>query len=299
MARKIAPLTGRKKGAKMDDKPAKQGSGGRPRKEVPFVGAETAGLKIQNVPLGRIDLDDRMFRFRVALRAGPLAESIAKEGQQFPVVLRKREDGKLQVISGFRRITAIQKLGWDRVKAVVRKDLDDDGTAARVSILENEARQTYNDLDRAYAVLAYRNMGRSHAEIEEIFRVGERQRQRLQELTSLPDVLHKAVGEGQVSATNALRLMQFARKYPDTDVKAWVDWMIHHEATLAELNSALKKAGADREVEKPLELFVYTRKAKRKAMRIRPISIGYGLAPEQKQKLLKDLDEVRKFLERL
>lgn len=152
---------------------------------IPFVGVHTG--KVEAVSLDAIDLGDETFKFRVSLRVASLAKSIKAEGQQIPVLLRRLEgSGQLQVISGFRRITAIKSLRWPTVNAIVRSDLDDDATACRVSILENEHRQTYNDVDRAHAILAYRKMGTSADEIEELFRVGARQRQRLEKLTTFP-----------------------------------------------------------------------------------------------------------------
>lgn len=266
---------------------------------LPFVGPNLTGQKIRNVPLKRIDLNDTMFRFRVTLAVKDLVKSIGKDGQQLPVLLRRKDDGRYQVISGFRRIAAIRQLRWTKVQAIVRDDLADNTEAARVSIIENEARQTYNNLDRAYAILAYRELGRSFAEIERLFNIGTRQRQRLQELTTMPEVLQSAVENGTVSATHAVRLMQYVRGNPQTDVKKWVDWIIEHKATLAELITAINKAIAMRKGLQPIEVFSVRQKAGRKVLQLHPVTIDSKLSSEERSLLVKELKSVLHFLEGL
>ena len=66
---------------------------------------------LHDVPLSRIDLHDRRFRVRLSLDIGQLQQCLNAEGQLVPVVLRAQ--GKCyQVVSGFRRLAAIQALGW-------------------------------------------------------------------------------------------------------------------------------------------------------------------------------------------
>jgi len=292
--RRIAPRASKPKEAAPEKK------AGRPKKEIPFVEVETVGIKVEKIPLDQIDLDDKQFRFRVNLRVGKLAESIRENGQQLPVFLRRRQsDGKLQIVSGFRRITAIDKLGWGTVNAIVRTDLDEDVDAAMVSILENEARQTYNDLDRAYAIIAYREMGKKTTEIQEIFKLGKRQVLRLQKLTTFPSRLQDAVAEGRVTSTNAVRLMQHASVYEDTDVNKWIDWLIEDQPTTAKLNAALRDEVAEKRESAPIEFFVRKQKGEMESLRIRPISIDKTLSEDQRKALLSDLQAVMEFVEGL
>ena len=275
---------------------------GRPKKEIEYKDTHIDGLKIVNIPVSKIDLKDDQFKFRVNLRLGSLVESIKGEGQHFPVVLRRREDGILQVISGFRRLEAISKLGWVKVKAVIREDLDADADACKVSIIENELRQTYTDLDRAYAILAYRGMGTSDAEIEDIFMVGQRQRQRLEQLTEFPEILQKAVGEEKVTVTNAVRLMQHAGKfedYPEMKLNTWIERIVDENMTTKDLNSALQAELAGEKKGKPIEFFVEGQKNGEKSLRIRPIAIDRSLNEEQKESLIGDLEAVLEFVKKL
>ena len=181
------------------------------------------------VPFSEIDLEDETFRYRVNLRVGNLAKSIKRDGQQIPVVLRKRPRRRHQIVSGFRRIAALSGLGSHTVLAHIRRDLETDEKACRASIIENEHRKTFSDLDRARAALAYRQHGKTNRQIEELLGVGKRQRQRLQGLLSFPPPLREAMESQTLSTTLAVRLMQFIRKLPEQDQNAaaiqWIDWI--------------------------------------------------------------------------
>lgn len=257
-------------------------------------------------------MGDESFRFRANLRVGDLMESIQREGQQIPIFLRK-VDGRdtYQLISGFRRVTALLKLGVTHVKAIVRTDLDNDDKAFRVSILENEERKTYNDLDRANAIYQYKTrLAKTNAEIENIFRIGARQRQRLESITTFPDALKTAITDDRVSSTLAVRLMQHARQHVQKTgatwttetvawVKRWIAWITDNSATLEKLNSALREEVSEKREENPIEFCVPQTRDGKKSLRIRPISIDASLTAAQRKKLVEDLKTTIKFVEGL
>ncbi len=110
------------------------------------------------LPMDAIDLDDEMFCFRMDLFVEKLAVDIAENGQDFPVVVRPKGE-RHQLICGFRRVTALKKLGRDRVRAVVRTLSEQE--AWRLAWAENEARASYSPVDRAHAVAKAQLAGRS------------------------------------------------------------------------------------------------------------------------------------------
>ena len=290
--------SGKKKTGKKVD-PKKRGPKPKP---VEYIDSAIDGLTIREMPLSKIDMENEQFRFRVNLRTNDLEESLSGDGQQFPVVLRREDSGKYQIISGFRRIHALRRLGWEKVKAVVRKDLGDDSEACRISILENELRQTYNDLDRAYAILAYRRMGKSDAEIQDIFRVGARQRQRLEGLVTFPKALQEAVADGGVSSTHAVKLMQHARKYEDypaAKINKWTKWITENKAGFRQLAGALADEFADEKESQPVEVYVVRTRKGEKSVRLRPISIHQGIDADRKKQILGDLREMISLVEEL
>ena len=266
---------------------------------APYVAAKVEGIRIRSISLRRIDLNDKTFQFRIALQVDDLVESLARDGQQFPVVLRSKESGKYQIISGFRRLAAIRQLRWNRIQAIIRNDLDD-LAATRLSVVENEARQTYNDLDRAHAMLACRRMGQSNKEIEKLFHVGPRQRQRLEALTTFPEILKAAVAAGQVTSTNAVRLMQHVKKYPDTDLQEWINWMMAYEPSYIELCNALKKDAAQNQGQADtLEVFQRGTRNGRACVRLRALIIDNSLTYKQRDAIIKELQTVIKYVQEL
>ena len=127
MARRAA--TNSKQSA-MNAEPLVQKKRGRSAKAkvVPeYIDGLLAGRPVEHIPLDRINLADTTYRFRVGLRVKDLVDSIKQNGQQMPVVLRRRDgEQKLQVISGFRRLTALSQIGWTKATAVVLDDMDDE-----------------------------------------------------------------------------------------------------------------------------------------------------------------------------
>ena len=97
-----------------------------------------AKSKVEYIPLDKIEIEiDDTFMFRANIRVADLKASIQQEGQQLPIVVRKvpkGRSGRYQVVSGFRRLKAIEELGGTTIAAIIRADLDDDEAAFRASI---------------------------------------------------------------------------------------------------------------------------------------------------------------------
>jgi ParB-like chromosome segregation protein Spo0J len=81
------------------------------------------------LPLSQID-DDRAFRLRPEGDVGGLAQSLARVGQLLPVEVRLRGPGRWQLISGFRRVAALQLLKRDVVLARLHDSLSDEEALA-------------------------------------------------------------------------------------------------------------------------------------------------------------------------
>lgn len=181
--------------------------------------------KVVHVSLSEIDLADKTFMFRVNLRTVDLEKSLDADGQQIPVVLRARRQGqrKYQLISGFRRCTAAAKLGWKTVAAIIRDDLTDED-AFRASVLENTARKTYSDLDRAYVLHAHRSAGYRQVDVAKMMGLSERQERNLEGLLKLPEEVQAAIDDpNQVfKATHALVLR---RASGGAENFGWAEWI--------------------------------------------------------------------------
>jgi len=183
--------------------------------------------RVAHLPIERLDFDDETFRFRAALRIGPLQSSLAREGQQLPIVVRKvgrTRAQRYQIISGFRRATAMLELGAETIAAIIREDLADDEAAFRASVLENSLRKTYSDLDRALVIKSYEDRGYRSVDVAEVMGLSKRQKNNLKSLLDLPRTVQNAIDDpdNHFSATHGLVLKQLKGRYPALHYGTWV-----------------------------------------------------------------------------
>lgn len=116
-----------------------------------------------------------------------LADSIKAQGIIQPIVVRKLDQDKYEIVAGERRWRAAQLAGLQQVPVVV-KDIDDRATMA-IALIENIQRQDLNPLEEAEAL-----------------------RRLLDEFTMTHQQIADAVGKSRVTVTNLLRLMEL---HPD------------------------------------------------------------------------------------
>jgi len=210
--------------AKPADRPAPRPE--RAAEKLPAYDGDAFGLeagKVQQIAIEDLNLDDQTYRFRVDLRHELLVDSIKSHGMQIPLIARPQpKKDKLQLVCGFRRAYAAKAAGLKKVPVVVRELGDEQ--AYVLSYAENEFRKTFGDLDRAAAIMKLKTSGKTTVQVAALYRLGERQVQRLDALTDYPAVLKNAVGdhESGVSLAHALHLMQAEKKYKGFDVAEWV-----------------------------------------------------------------------------
>ncbi|GGJ44470.1 ParB/RepB/Spo0J family partition protein [Deinococcus roseus] len=104
-----------------------------------------------------------------------LAESIKANGLLQPVVLRKKADGRYQLIAGERRLRAHKLAGLSEIKSVI---LDKPESAdLELNLTENELRQNLNTFERVEAVvqLVALHFGKDPADVPELLYKQRRQ----------------------------------------------------------------------------------------------------------------------------
>ena len=79
-----------------------------------------------------------------------LANSIREQGLLNPIIVRRKEESRYELIAGQRRFLACQKLGWKSITAIIR-DVTDDTDATIISLVENVHRADMNPIDKARA----------------------------------------------------------------------------------------------------------------------------------------------------
>ena len=256
-------------------------------------GIPTGGFR--EVNLGQVDLDDTEFEFRVDQKLKDLVEDIKKNGQQFPVILRKKEgQNKYQVISGFRRCRSLQSLGWPKVKAIVHDDLTDE-KAYTISFIENERRKSLTGVDKAHAIAKLNLKGKSPKEIQDIYGIGQKQFERYKKVDTFPKELKDAIGNSKIKTTHGLLLMQAYEIHKEKmDLTEWIDWIVESEAS-----TRLLQRQINQELGKPKKQKRYFEKKKGGGFRLYPMQFDpQKTAPDVKDKMIEKLRIALELLEK-
>lgn len=124
-------------------------------------------------------------------RIEELSQTIKTHGIIQPIVVRKTEEAKYEIIAGERRWRAVTKLGWDAIPAIV-KNFNDTETAS-VALIENIQREELSVIEEA---LAYSKLLELHGLTQE--------------------ALAQRLGKGQSTVANKLRLLQLPQSVQDS-----------------------------------------------------------------------------------
>ncbi|MEK4487876.1 nucleoid occlusion protein [Psychrobacillus sp. FSL H8-0484] len=123
-----------------------------------------------------------------------LARTIHTHGVIQPIVIRKMDDEKYEIIAGERRFRAMTKLKWTEVPAIIR-NLSDKETAS-IALIENLQREELTAIEEA---VAYQKLLKLH------------------ELTQ--EALAQRLGKGQSTVANKLRLLKLPEEVQDSIMK--------------------------------------------------------------------------------
>ncbi len=210
-----------------------------PGRLAEMLGPPGSHEALVRVPLAAIDLTDDTYRFRMRVDVVGLVEDIRANGQDFPVVLRPVGDG-LQLVCGFRRVTALKELGAEAALAVIRELSDDE--AYRLAWSENMARQSYSHMDRAHGMLKLLKSGRSLRQVARLFGLGPRAVGKLRDLALMPQPVQDAVGSGAIKPTHGVMLHELKRRYPAMDVLEWLQRIVDEGLSVRGLAQRVGKA---------------------------------------------------------
>ena len=84
--------------------------------------AENRLPKIYDIPLSEIDdFPDHPFQVRLDEDMDQLVESVKERGVITPITLRKKEDGRYEIVSGHRRRKACELAGLETVPAEIKE----------------------------------------------------------------------------------------------------------------------------------------------------------------------------------
>lgn len=165
------------------------------RKPVGYVNKDVVGAKepvdtsdILRIPVEMIEPNPFQPRLSFDQQAlNELAESIRTFGLIQPITVRKKGEGKYQIISGERRFKACRIAGMDMVPAYIR-DANDQGML-EMAIVENIQRE---NLDPIEVAMSYQRL--------------------IEECNLTQEQMADRVGKKRASVTNYLRLLRLPAK---------------------------------------------------------------------------------------
>lgn len=135
-----------------------------------------------------------------------LAASLKGKGVLQPVLVRRAEDGRFELIAGERRWRAAKLAGLERIPAVLQEASD--AEAIELALIENLQRQDLNPIETAKA---YRRLIEEfHLTQEEVARRVGKERSSVTNtvrLLSLPDELQEAMASDRLSVGHAKVLL--------------------------------------------------------------------------------------------
>ena len=107
--------------------------------------------KVQNIPLSEIDgFPDHPFQVKMDESMQAMAESVKTFGIQTPAIVRHKEDGRYELVSGHRRKMACEIAGVETMPCIVRQLSRDEAIIAMVNsnlqrevILPSEKAKSY------------------------------------------------------------------------------------------------------------------------------------------------------------
>ena len=197
------------------------------RKPVGYINKEIVNDAVRQdtsdilrIPVDRIEPNPFQPRMSFDPEAlAELAESIRSFGLIQPVTVRRKADGKYQIISGERRYRASRMAGMDMIPAYIR-DANDQGML-EMAIVENIQRE---NLDPIEVAMSYRRL--------------------LEECDLTQEQLADRVGKKRASVANSLRLLKLPAKVQH-DLKVGLVSVGHAKVLLGLEDPALQEALCD------------------------------------------------------
>ena len=129
--------------------------------------------KIEEIDISLIDnFKDHPFKVLDNEDMKSLKESIKTSGILSPVIIREKEDGRYEMLSGHRRMFACKSLGIDKIKCIIKNLSDDEATIFMVD--SNLQREKLLPSEKAFAYKmkydALKHQGRTSQQLDTTLR---------------------------------------------------------------------------------------------------------------------------------
>lgn len=129
--------------------------------------------KIEEIDISLIDnFKDHPFKVLDNDDMKSLKESIKTSGVLSPIIIREKEDGRYEMLSGHRRMFACKSLGIDKIKCIIKNLSDDEATIFMVD--SNLQREKLLPSEKAFAYKmkydALKHQGRTSQQLDTTLR---------------------------------------------------------------------------------------------------------------------------------
>jgi ParB family chromosome partitioning protein len=176
-------------------------------------------VKFEEISLDLIDVGPLQARTRkVEENTDELAENIKCLGLINPITVYKKENGRYELVTGQRRLIAVEKLGWKTITARVLLEKPAEIFAKATSFSENIFRQPLSHADvKDTIIMLYHRCGASGRTISKTLGIPYRIVLDIIKYDGLPDELKSLVDEGEVDVKTAQKAINFCTM-PDGNI---------------------------------------------------------------------------------
>ena len=129
-----------------------------------------------------------------------LKASIEKHGFYIPILVKKLDNGKYELIDGEHRIQVMKELGKEKIPAVIVEG--NEQKATMLNILANTARGSQNPMDVAHALRRAYEAGARVAELAAAIGHSEDWVRLYLTMTELPEKYQQALREGRITPSH-------------------------------------------------------------------------------------------------
>jgi len=192
-----------------------------------------------------------------------LARSVREHGIVQPIVVTRTADNRYRLIAGERRFRAAQKAGLNTVPAVI-KDLQKEGDALQIALIENIQREDLNPIEEANAYhQLHDEFGLTQEEISR--RVGKERSTvaNFLRLLKLPDTVKQRLASGQLSMGHARALLSLDSPKKQEQL---ADRIVRNSLNVRQTEMLASASPATSKRDKPKDVF--TRDAEEKLTRV-------------------------------
>lgn len=212
---------------------------------------DTTEIDVDLIDSGTIQVRTR----DVEVGLDELAESIEKSMLINPITVYKKDDGRYELVAGQRRLLAIkEKLHRKKIRATVIEKPRDELTAKMLSFIENEERKKMENKDIVNFCNVMYGENKSISEISKILHISKDLVKHAIDLPRVPAEVRKAVIDGEISVTSAVRATDAYLWEPatsDTSAEERKNLEIHAKKVL-DLAKKMEPEAKTREMQKSI-----------------------------------------------